>query len=90
MQKRFEEWMTRYHCTFKEEDMKNRFEKWMAKYNRTYKDEVEKAWRYQLFKECAKRVDRLNALPDGVTYKTNHFCDLSDEEMSLYTGGELV
>ncbi|XP_062186227.1 transmembrane emp24 domain-containing protein p24beta3-like [Phragmites australis] len=70
-----------------EEAMKKRFEEWMAEYHRTYKDEEEKVQRYELFKDCAKIVDKLNALPDRVTYKTNDFCDRSSEEMRCYTGG---
>ncbi|KAM0878274.1 hypothetical protein ACQ4PT_034979 [Festuca glaucescens] len=70
-----------------EEAMKKRFEEWMVGHHRTYKDE-EKAQCYKLFKNCANRVDKLNALANGVTYKTNDFCDHSEEEMRPYhTGG---
>uniref|UniRef100_A0ACD5UQU1 Uncharacterized protein n=1 Tax=Avena sativa TaxID=4498 RepID=A0ACD5UQU1_AVESA len=67
-----------------EEAMKKRFDEWMARHHRTYKDEEEKARRYMLFRDCASRVDKLNALGDGVTYKTNDFCDRSEEEMRPY------
>lgn len=67
--------------------MKKRFQEWMARHHRTYKDEEEKVRRYKLFKDCANRVDKLNALGDGVTYKTNDFCDRSKEEMLPYYSG---
>ncbi|XP_047049386.1 transmembrane emp24 domain-containing protein p24beta3-like isoform X1 [Lolium rigidum] len=70
-----------------EEAMKKRFQEWMARHHRTYKDEEEKVRRYKLFKDCANRVDKLNALGDGVTYKTNDFCDRSKEEMLPYYSG---
>ncbi|XP_037489680.1 transmembrane emp24 domain-containing protein p24beta3-like [Triticum dicoccoides] len=72
-----------------EEAMKKRFKEWMDRYHRRYKDEKEKARRYELFKKCAEKVDKLNALPNGVTYGTNHFCDRSEEEMRPYLTGEL-
>ncbi|KAI5010422.1 hypothetical protein ZWY2020_012559 [Hordeum vulgare] len=72
-----------------EEAMRKRFKEWMDRYHRKYKDEEEKAQRYELFKKCAEKVDKLNALPDGVTYGTNHFCDRSEEEMQPYFTGEL-
>ncbi|KAE8805284.1 Transmembrane emp24 domain-containing protein p24beta3 [Hordeum vulgare] len=72
-----------------EEAMRKRFKEWMDRYHRKYKDEEEKAQRYELFKKCAQKVDKLNALPDGVTYGTNHFCDRSEEEMQPYFTGEL-
>jgi cathepsin L len=70
-----------------EEAMKKRFQEWMARHHRTYKDEEEKVRRYKLFKDCANRVEKLNALGDGVTYKTNDFCDRSKEEMLPYCSG---
>ncbi|CAM0958655.1 unnamed protein product [Alopecurus aequalis] len=88
MKKTFDEWMTRYHRTYKEEDMKKRFEDWTVEYNRSYADEEEKARRYKLFKGCAKTVDKLNAFQGGAT--TNDFCDQSEDESRLSTGGLIV
>ncbi|EMS59078.1 Fruit bromelain [Triticum urartu] len=84
--KRYDEWMARYHRTYKEEAMKKRFEEWMAKYRRTYKDDEEKARRYELFKDCAKMVDKLNVFPGGAT--TNNFCDYSEDERQASLGAE--
>ncbi|XP_073363676.1 uncharacterized protein [Aegilops tauschii subsp. strangulata] len=84
--KRYDEWMARYHRTYKEEAMKKRFEEWMAKYHRTYKDDEEKARRYELFKDCAKMVDKLNVFPGGAT--TNNFCDYSEDERQASLGAE--
>ncbi|KAM3299196.1 hypothetical protein ACQJBY_040597 [Aegilops geniculata] len=84
--KRYDEWMARYHRTYKEEAMKKRFEESMAKYHRTYKDDEEKARRYELFKDCAKMVDKLNVFPGGAT--TNNFCDYSEDERQASLGAE--
>lgn len=84
--KRYDEWMARYHRTYKEDVMKKRFEEWMTEYHRTYKDDEEKAQRYELFKDCAKMVDKLNVFPGGAA--TNNFCDYSEDERQLSTGAE--
>ena len=84
MTRMFYEWMAGYDRIYKEEDMKKRFQEWMAEYGRTYENEQEQAWRYGLFKNCAKIVDKLTAFPNGATAKTNHLCDRSKRELGFY------
>ncbi|CAN6362278.1 unnamed protein product [Urochloa humidicola] len=69
--------------------MKARHEKWMAEHGRTYKDDVEKAWRFQVFKANTDFIDRTNAAGGDKKYilATNKFADMTGEEfVATYTG----
>ena len=86
--KRYDEWMARYHRTYKEEAMNKRFEEWMVVHKRRYKDEEEKVRRYELFKGCVKRVNELNAAsrPGEARYKPSRYADFTKEERSKIHG----
>ncbi|XP_044353795.1 uncharacterized protein [Triticum aestivum] len=71
-----------------EKAMKKRFEEWMVVHKRRYKDDEEKAWRYELFKGCVKRVNELNAAsrPGEARYKPYRYADFTKEERSKVHG----
>ncbi|CAH2046261.1 unnamed protein product [Thlaspi arvense] len=69
--------------------MQNRHDEWMAKHGRIYADVKEKNYRYVVFKRNVERIERLNSVPTGRTFKlaVNQFADLTNEEFrSMYTG----
>ncbi|CAN8267365.1 unnamed protein product [Cochlearia groenlandica] len=75
--------------------MQKRHDDWMAKHNRVYADVKEKNNRYVVFKRNVERIERLNSVPEGRTFKlaVNQFADLTNDEFrSMYTGykGNLV
>jgi len=56
------------------------FIKFIRDHKRKYKDSVEFNYRFGVFKENVKRINRLNADYKGVTFKINKFGDLTKEE----------
>lgn len=69
--------------------MQKRHDAWMAKHGRVYTDVKEKNNRYVVFKQNVERIERLNRIPAGRTFKlaVNQFADLTNDEFrSMYTG----
>ncbi|KAK3432980.1 hypothetical protein EUGRSUZ_D00498 [Eucalyptus grandis] len=71
-----------------EEQLLKQHEEWMAIHGRVYKDSVEKAKRYEIFKENVKRINAFNNGKDvGYKMAVNKFADLTNEEFrASYTG----
>ncbi|KAL3741707.1 hypothetical protein ACJRO7_017215 [Eucalyptus globulus] len=71
-----------------EEHLLKQHEEWMAIHGRVYKDAVEKAKRYEIFKENVKRINAFNNGKDvGYKMAVNKFADLTNEEFrASYTG----
>ncbi|KAL3741713.1 hypothetical protein ACJRO7_017220 [Eucalyptus globulus] len=71
-----------------EEQLLKQHEEWMAIHGRVYKDTVEKAKRYEIFKENVKRINAFNNGKDvGYKMAVNKFADLTNEEFrASYTG----
>ncbi|KAK3432985.1 hypothetical protein EUGRSUZ_D00502 [Eucalyptus grandis] len=71
-----------------EEQLLKQHEEWMAIHGRVYKDAVEKAKRYEIFKENIKRINAFNNGKDvGYKMAVNKFADLTNEEFrASYTG----
>ncbi|GLT73571.1 hypothetical protein SLA2020_454190 [Shorea laevis] len=67
--------------TLQEASMAERYEQWMAQYDRKYTDDVEKESRFNIFKENAEFVEKVNN-EGSHTYKLslNAFADLTNEE----------
>ncbi|XP_019157373.1 PREDICTED: senescence-specific cysteine protease SAG39-like [Ipomoea nil] len=67
--------------TLEETSLLLRHEKWMTRHGRSYKDDVEKAKRFQIFKENLKFIESFNKA-GNLSYKlgTNKFTDLTIEE----------
>ncbi|XP_020253343.1 ervatamin-B-like [Asparagus officinalis] len=63
--------------------MKRKHELWMAEHGRVYKDEVEKAARFEIFKDNVKYIEEFN---NGGVYNytlgVNEFADLTHEEFT--------
>ncbi|KAL1225369.1 Senescence-specific cysteine protease SAG12 [Cardamine amara subsp. amara] len=69
--------------------MRKRYNEWMAKHGRAYTDMKVKDNRYVVFKSNVERIERLNNVPGGRTFKlaVNQFADLTNDEFrSMYTG----
>ncbi|CAN6855706.1 unnamed protein product [Brassica oleracea] len=69
--------------------MQKKHDEWMAEHGRTYADMNEKNNRYVVFKRNVERIERLNNVPAGRTFKlaVNQFADLTNDEFrSMYTG----
>ena len=68
-----------------------RHELWMAEYGRVYKDEVERARRFEIFKENVKFIEDFNNAGEyNYTLGVNQFTDLTHEEfLATYTGVEV-
>ncbi|GAA0160487.1 cysteine protease [Lithospermum erythrorhizon] len=74
--------------SLQEESMVARHEQWMAQHGRSYKDDVEKAKRYNVFKNNVEYIDSVNNA--GVrTYKlsVNKFADLTNEDFRSTRNG---
>ncbi|XP_010052203.2 senescence-specific cysteine protease SAG12 [Eucalyptus grandis] len=71
-----------------EEHLLKQHEEWMAIHGRIYKDAVEKAKRYEIFKENVKHINAFNNGKDkGYKLAVNKFADLTNEEFrASYTG----
>jgi len=63
----------------------------MAEYGRVYKDEVERARRFEIFKENIKFIEDFNNAGEyNYTLGVNQFTDLTHEEfLATYTGVEI-
>ncbi|EOA14505.1 hypothetical protein CARUB_v10027725mg [Capsella rubella] len=62
---------------------------WMTKHGRVYADMKEQKNRYAVFKSNVERIELLNSMPAGRTYKlaVNQFADLTNDEFrSMHTG----
>ncbi|CAG7873169.1 unnamed protein product [Brassica rapa] len=69
--------------------MQKRHAEWMTEHGRVYADANEKNNRYAVFKRNVERIERLNDVQSGLTFKlaVNQFADLTNEEFrSMYTG----
>ncbi|CAL9241706.1 unnamed protein product [Arabidopsis halleri] len=69
--------------------MQKRHTEWMTKHGRVYADVKEKSNRYVVFKSNVERIEHLNSIPAGRTFKlaVNQFADLTNDEFrSMYTG----
>lgn len=69
--------------------MQKRHDEWMTKHGRVYADVKEKNNRYVVFKHNVERIERLNSVLSGRTFKlaVNQFADLTNDEFrSMYTG----
>ncbi|CAH8358952.1 unnamed protein product [Eruca vesicaria subsp. sativa] len=69
--------------------MQKRHAEWMTEHRRVYADVNEKNSRYLVFKRNVERIERLNDVQSGLTFKlaVNQFADLTNEEFrSMYTG----
>nr|GLL30365.1 senescence-specific cysteine protease SAG39-like [Ipomoea trifida] len=68
--------------------MVERHEQWMAQYGRVYRDEVEKAKRYNIFKENVEYIESFNKAGNK-PYKLgiNQFADLTNQEFRASRNG---
>jgi len=69
--------------------MQKRHIEWMTKHGRVYADVKEENNRYVVFKNNVERIEHLNSIPAGRTFKlaVNQFADLTNDEFrSMYTG----
>jgi KDEL-tailed cysteine endopeptidase len=57
-----------------------RHESWMVQYGRVYKDAVEKAQRFEIFKDNARFIELFNAGGHKFWLNINQFADLSNDE----------
>ncbi|CAA6662242.1 unnamed protein product [Spirodela intermedia] len=75
-----------------DQEMRWLYEEWIVNHDKSYSDEVEKAKRFEIFKDNLRFVDDHNRPGNNNTYTVglNQFADLSDEEFrSMYLGPPL-
>ncbi|XP_073029551.1 senescence-specific cysteine protease SAG39-like [Primulina eburnea] len=71
--------------------MAERHEQWMMQYGRVYNDGVEKAKRFEIFKNNVEFIESSN-LDETKSYKLaiNEFADLANEEFRASRGGYMI